>query len=240
MAQIKDTDDFWDEYDYENNPPIEDVNVRNDKVRWICRKDPRHVWNAKVTDRRSGQGCAVCAGKKVIPGVNDLESQFPDIAAQWNYDQNDMLPSEVTSLSNKRFWWKCEHGHTWNVTVANRTTGHNCPYCAGKKVWAGFNDLATEYPEIAAEWSDKNELAPTEVTSHSNKKIWWKCPDCEYEYQATPKSRIGYNTKKPSGCPCCANKVTVMGINDLATTDPDLAKEYVYEKNPPVNYPSID
>lgn len=79
MAQIKDTDNFWDEYDYDNNPPIEDVNVRNDKVRWICRKDPRHVWDAKVTDRRSGQGCAVCAGKKVIPGVSDLESQFPDI-----------------------------------------------------------------------------------------------------------------------------------------------------------------
>lgn len=232
MAQVKDTDDFWDEYDYDNNPPIDEVNVRKDNVRWICRKDPRHVWDAKITNRRAGQGCAVCAGKKVIAGVNDFASQLPDAAAQWDYDKNSMSPSEVTPYSNKKVTWKCELGHTWEATVANRASGHGCPYCAGKKVWAGFNDLATENPELAEEWSDRNEFSPTEVTSHSNKKIWWKCPECGYEYQATPNARSGSDSKKATGCPCCANRVIVMGVNDLATTDPELAKEYVYEKNP--------
>ena len=45
----------------------------------------------------------------------------------------------------------------------------------GNRVLAGFNDLASRFPEIAAEWSEKNyPLRPDEVTAFSNKKAWWK------------------------------------------------------------------
>ena len=39
------------------------------------------------------------------------------------------------------------------------------------------------------------------------------------------------HTRKTSGCPCCANRVVVAGINDLSTTHPKLAEEWDYEKN---------
>lgn len=49
--------------------------------------------------------------------------------------------------TNKRVWWKCEEGHEWSGLIANRTrrgkADPGCPYCSGRKVLAGYNDLAT-------------------------------------------------------------------------------------------------
>ena len=54
--------------------------------------------------------------------------------------------------------------HEWIATVKSRSINRTgCPYCSHNKVLAGFNDLATLFPEVADEWSDKNEKKPTEV-----------------------------------------------------------------------------
>ena len=50
--------------------------------------------------------------------------------------------------------WRCEKGHEWEAAVKSRTINRTgCPYCSHNKVLAGFNDLATLLPDIAAEWS---------------------------------------------------------------------------------------
>lgn len=52
----------------------------------------------------------------------------------------------------------------------------------------GINDLATLKPQLAQEWSKKNELKPTEVSVASHKKIIWKCKH-GHEWTASIKSR---------------------------------------------------
>ena len=52
------------------------------KVWWVC--DKGHQWRAAVSARVNGSGCPVCAGKKIVPGENDLASLYPDIARQWH------------------------------------------------------------------------------------------------------------------------------------------------------------
>ena len=37
------------------------------------------------------------------------------------------------------------------------------------------NSLATVHPELVAEWSEENEIKPTEVSIGSHKKVIWKC-----------------------------------------------------------------
>lgn len=70
-----------------------------------------------------------------------------------------------------------------------------------KKVVAGINDLATSHPNLVSEWdTNKNIIAPTEVSSGSSKKVWWKCKDCGYEWQTAVHVRA-----KGHGCPKCAN-----------------------------------
>ena len=72
----------------------------------------------------------------------------------------------TVAISLKKIIWKCKHGHEWEASVKSRTiNGTGCPYCSHNKVLAGFNDLASQYPDIAAEWSDRNlPLLPTMVS----------------------------------------------------------------------------
>lgn len=89
------------------------------------------------------------------------------------------------------------------------------------------NSLATKYPWTIKEWDyERNgRLTPYLVSYGSKKKIHWKCPKCGYRWES-----VAY-TRKKSGCPCCANKVVVKGVNDLMTTHPELTMEWDYEKN---------
>ena len=82
----------------------------------------------------------------------------PKLMAEWNYEKNgDLNPSQLTLGSNKKVWWKCEKGHEWQSTSNNRSSGNGCPYCSGKKVLRGYNDLVTTNPVLACEWNyEKN------------------------------------------------------------------------------------
>lgn len=177
------------------------------KVWWQCEKG--HVWRASIAARAiNGTGCPVCAGKTIIPGENDLTSQYPHIAAQWHPSKNDsLIPETVSPYSNRRVWWTCQLGHEWQAAVAARTMrGNGCPYCTGKKALSGFNDLATLQPKIAAQWHKtlNGNLTPEMVTLGSNKKVWWQCEE-GHVWQAVVYSRCG---KQKCGCPICAGTVS--------------------------------
>ena len=92
----------------------------------------------------------------------------------------------------------------------------------------GENDLATVNPVLAKEWHPtKNEnLNPEDITSGSSKEVWWLCPK-GHPYSIVVNQR----TKRGYGCPYCSGHRVLKGINDLATTNPDLAKEWNYDKN---------
>ena len=80
---------------------------------------------------------------------------------------------------------------------------------------------------LLIDWDySKNTLNPQEVAPFSNKFAFWKCHKCGYEWKAKICNRS--NNK---GCPCCSHNILVPGINDLATTHPDLAKEWDYTNN---------
>ena len=174
------------------------------KVWWRC--GAGHAWQAGVASRAGGVGCPVCAGRKVVPGENDLASRFPEVAAQWHREKNGALtPEAVSPYSNRRVWWLCEKGHAWQAQIMARTGSvSGCPYCAGRKVLPGFNDLASLEPEIAAQWHrDLNgELTPEMVTVGSHKKVWWQCPN-GHVWKAVVYSR---SRGRRCGCPVCAGK----------------------------------
>ena len=166
--------------------------------------------------------------RKLIVGVSDLATVNPKLAKEWNYEKNgDLLPTMVTSGSVKKVWWKCEKGHEWQATVISRSYGARCPFCTGKKVLKGFNDLATVNPKFAKEWDyEKNgDLKPTMVSVGSSKKVWWKCKKGHNWYSSVATRNAGNN------CPVCFGRQVLAGYNDLATKNPELAKEWNYEKN---------
>ena len=192
------------------------------KVWWQCERG--HEWQACVYAVSDGSRCPYCSGFRAIPGETDLATTHPEIAAEWDGTKNQLPVSSVSAGSAKKVWWRCKEGHSYESHVYTRVSGSGCPYCAGKKVLKGFNDLATSDPALAEEWAGHG-LKPTEVTRSSHKLLSWKCPE-GHLYEAAPYARVAGN-----GCPYCAGRKVLAGFNDLATTHPRLAKEWYEELN---------
>jgi len=166
------------------------------KMRWKC-TDHGHEWEATPNSRTgvNQTGCPVCSNNEVLAGFNDLQTTHPHLAREADFD-----PTTIKAGSNKKVSWKCvAHGHEWEAVIYSRTGGDKvgCPVCANRQVLAGFNDLQTKYPEVAAEAM----FDPTTTLAGSHKKMPWKCAAHGHEWQATVVGRTGRNK---TGCPVCA------------------------------------
>lgn len=83
--------------------------------------------------------------------------------------------------------------------------------------------LSVTHPDLAKE---ADGWDPTTVTFGSGKKLRWKCSR-GHQWEAV----VGSRTTRNRGCPICSNQKVLAGFNDLATTNPDIAKE-AYEWDP--------
>ena len=217
-----------EEWNYEKNGNLKPEHFTSNsgkKVWWRCVKG--HEWQATIDSRNRGNGCPYCSGRCATKGKNDIQTVNPTLAKEWNYEKNNGLtPEDVMPNSSKKIWWKCSKGHEWLTTVANRSNGNGCPYCAGQKVLKGYNDLQTVNPTLAKEWNyeKNNGLTPADVMPNSKEKVWWKCSN-GHEWQA-----VLYSRNNGTGCPYCAGKKVLKGYNDLQTVNPTLAKEWKSEK----------
>ena len=223
------------QWDSESNSPLTPRDVQigsNISVYWLCNQG--HSYPAKVNLRSSGTGCPYCAGQKVLQGFNDLASKNADLAKEWDYERNgELRPEDVTSGSGRKVSWICSKDHSFTASVNLRNQGSSCPYCSGNKVLEGFNDLASVFPHLAAEWDyERNApLKPSEVMSGSPKSYFWLCSS-KHSFKSSLASRSGPMAR---GCPYCAGQRVLKGVNDLASSHPSLAREWDYERNGPLS-----
>ena len=158
-----------------------------------------------------------------------IRSRRAELLQQWHYAKNDGLtPDAVTCHSRQKVWWIDRLGHEWQQEIYSRTAlFRGCPFCAGREVLAGFNDLASTHPALSAQWDwEKNfDLTPQMVMAGNSRKVWWRCEN-GHSWQATIASRAS-----GCGCPVCANRKILPGFNDFATTHPALAAEWHPTKN---------
>lgn len=171
------------EWSEKNLPLMPDkITYGSNKIVW-WKANCGHEWQTSVKSRSAGEKCPICSGARVVEGINDLATLKPELARQWS-KKNKLKPTQVSLGSHKKVIWKCKHGHEWEASVKSRAVnGTGCPYCSHNKILAGFNDLASQYPEIAAEWSERNhpleptiEDDPTRLSRSSMRSVWWKCP----------------------------------------------------------------
>ena len=97
----------------------------NKKVHWLCNKCPlgqQHAWAASP-NRRLGKkqpGCPFCAGKAACT-CNSLQSLYPSIAAEWDFDSNDKTPDDFTASSTYVVWWHSVARGSWRQSIESRT-----------------------------------------------------------------------------------------------------------------------
>jgi hypothetical protein len=217
------------EWDYDKNElkSSQVMAMSNKEVWWLCGNG--HSWKAHIASRSMGGGCPYCAGKRVLDGFNDLQTLNPKLASEWDFEKNELMPSQVTTGSGKIVWWKCSNGHSWQDMIAHRKYGGGCPYCSkvtGRKISVRHDQLKALKQNLADEWDyEKNEDMPSQSTSGSDKKVWWKCPK-GHSWQTKISSR-----SNGSGCPYCDGRLVLSGFNDLQTVNPALVQEWDWEKN---------
>ena len=220
-------------------------------------------WQATTNNRTRGKGnCPYLCGQAIWKGFNDLQSVNPKLAKQWHPVKNKGLkPTCVNANSTLKVWWllqydipmdyhiECLRGKhfdfEWQATVQNRNSRKwECPFLSGRAVWNGFNDLQTVNPELAKQWhpTKNGNLTPTQVSSCSDKKVWWmfsydvpmdysvKClrgKHFDFEWQTSISNR----NKNGLQCPFLNGRAVWRGFNDLQTVNPELAKQWHPVKN---------
>lgn len=173
------------------------------------------------------------------------------LIAEWDNDKNIKSMSDYTYKSGLYAFWICSVcGHSWSAKICNRSNGSGCPNCANKlsgartikRQLAINGSLKDSGLACFDEWNyNKNSIDPSEISKSSNKKVWWKCKDCGYEWQSSPNCR-----SKGHRCPRCVENQDVSSIQKK--TQDYILSNYKYElkhekdcsiipKNPKTNYP---
>lgn len=199
------------EWDFEKNT-ADPYQIRHKGKEWICWVCPLgHNYTSVIGDRTTGRtNCQYCSGHKVLIGFNDLGTLRPDLVLEFDLEANDgQKVTDFTLSTPKVVNWKCSLGHTWPASIQARTRKKkrtNCPTCGNRKFLEGFNDLATRYPELAAEFDvTENEITPNKVFAGGRYTYHWICSkDDTHKWPALLNNRI---TAK-SGCPECKSGST--------------------------------
>lgn len=162
---------------------------------------------------------------------NSIASRYPERAALWHPEKNgNRTAANTTPGSRNKAWWLCEKGHSWQAAPFSRTRekSSGCPYCTGRKVLAGFNDLGTLKPGLAEQWYQplNGQLTPSDVTLGSNKKVWWRCSQ-HHVWQACVYARTKRNG---TDCPVCAGVARTRRIH--YREDRPLRKQLCKEASP--------
>ena len=129
-------------WDAEKNAPLTPADVTagsGKKVWWRCAAGHSYrayVWQQCEAGESGGAGCPVCAGRKVLPGFNDLATLKSEVAKEWHPTMNDRGADEVGPGSHYKAWWKCKEGHVWRAAVYARTRANasGCPICGKGEV----------------------------------------------------------------------------------------------------------
>ena len=136
----------------------------NKKVEFWCGNPKHDHWTAPLSNvARQGTRCPQCSGRRPVSGKSDLATTHPKLAAEL-VDQS--LAATLKPGSNTSVLWQCpvDSNHTWKATPYSRTAKKTgCPYCSGRKIVPGVNDLATTHPASHPKTAKRYQMRLTEM-----------------------------------------------------------------------------
>lgn len=164
---------------------------------------------------------------------NKVSVLVGDISKGFKLNINDIIDSDNRNLvvtnkmirnTKKYYTCKCNkcNGEFDILERHLLLTKSNCPYCTGKKVLVGFNDLSTIRPDLIKYL--KSESDGNKFTVSSGKSIITKCPHCGYEKNMV----IAKLSEKGFSCPKCSDGVSYSEKFLMSVLD-QLSVNYTYQ-----------
>jgi hypothetical protein len=134
-------------------------------------------------------GCPSCRGNETR---SQTVAEHRYWAPQW-HPRNEGSADSVTQLSRTPVWWRSQCcGYEWEQSPYQRRSF--CPNC--EPVSESVGQLL---PELAAEWSPRNQTSPWHVRTHEPASVEWVCAENREHVWTAPVSSRSYG----AGCPDC-------------------------------------
>jgi len=136
---------------------------------WICNFG--HEWQTTIQHRTIGKtNCPYCSNQKVN-NENNLLVKFPEIVKEWDYEKNEnLIPEQFVFGSNKKVYWKCSRGHSWQTTIQQRTIQKTeCPLCrpnVSRLELRIYSELIYFFPKTQRQkkiWGKEFDVSNTEL-----------------------------------------------------------------------------
>lgn len=145
------------------------------KIEWNCNNYDHTFFMSP--NRRKRRNCTVCSGYVLLAGFNTI-STYPEISKEL-VDSSKADTVSYRSLEPLE-WQHINEAdgklHIWKATPSSRIQYNSgCHICINLLVTPGINDVATTHPKLAAQWSIKNTIKPTEISFGSNERILFEC-----------------------------------------------------------------
>lgn len=196
------------------------------KILWKCENG--HDYLMSIKDKiNKNCNCPYCNKGKLLIGFNDIETKSKEYLANWDYNKNKENPKEIYYLSMKKFYWKCDLGHSYIMTAYDKILkNRNCPYCNGKKVLFGFNDVYTKRPDLRKYFVNIEDSK--KVSPFSNKQVEVKCDICGEKR----KILVSYLSMSGLSCKKCGNTISIsqkIMYNLLDSLNKDFVSEKTFE-----------
>ena len=213
----------WDPQLNENLTPNDITAGFRKPVWWRCSND--HSYQVSVCSRVRSKGCKICNQSihiekmrkaKLAKGRSFAEAR-PDLLHQWDYQANELAPSEISEKSHMEVWWVCGKKHEWKSTPQSRSRGYGCPTCSRENASdrtrlakfrkAGIS-LAEKHPDLIAQWDyERNTHNPRQLAPKSGVRAHWICR-YGHKWEATITNR----SHNKSGCPFCTNQTSRLEV----------------------------
>ena len=186
-------------------------------------------------------GCPHCGYTPRENPEENLLKVCPEIVEWWDYEKNaPHLPEEYTVGSQQTAYLKCPdcgmelytgiHSLVETLDDGSVVIRHK-GRCQKFKNLESENNIVARFPEIKDWWDyEKNyPNVPEEYTLFSPQQAYFKCPECGSGSFRRITDAFALNKDGVPvifNCPYCADIKIMPGVNDLVTTNPELAKEY--------------
>lgn len=232
----------WD-YDNNENKPEESLVTNVTKFALICPRCGKH--HTKRTDaiERNGSLCAECShSMSSVENYGSLKDLYPEVAEMWDNGGNsigsDKIPigSSISGnfcCSGERFGGK-KHIFIKPVSAmvaANRNGTLGCPVCTGFELRRGINDFKSVCPNIAELWDyEANDKRPEDVYYREEKSYKFICPE-GHPYSRDLLHLVRAEERGTTGCPVCAGREVIKGVNDVESLYPDMLKYWCEDLN---------
>jgi very-short-patch-repair endonuclease len=205
---------------------------------------------------KSGEGCPYCCNPlKKICDKESCQTCFNNSFAShekskyWNHDKNiDESGNKITSRqvikkSNKKYWFDCECGHSFesalgNIACSNQWCSYcckppkklcDCQICFEKSFASNNKSKYWSYDKNIDE--NGNKIQPKDIFKCSGKKYWFTC-EKKHLFDCTLN-----NVNNGFWCPICVNKTEKKLYEQLLQIYPNTIYRFSTDwcKNPNTN-----